>query len=118
MLERKPHPEQGFRSCLGIIRLAKIFGNNRLSHLEWLGLLLDRETSHRRERRLATSPSCAIRPALMMSIIALRAVSIAPSCSSSSKVPGLTPMTIDRDRPSRCRQELDRLCDGSSGLSR
>lgn len=27
---------------------------NDLSHLEWLGLLLDRETSHRRDRRLAT----------------------------------------------------------------
>jgi transposase len=30
ILERKPHPEQGFRSCLGIIRLAKVFGNNRV----------------------------------------------------------------------------------------
>jgi len=30
ILERKPHPEQGFRSCLGIIRLAKAFGNNRV----------------------------------------------------------------------------------------
>lgn len=28
--------------------------NSDLSHLEWLGLLLDRETSHRRDRRLAT----------------------------------------------------------------
>jgi DNA replication protein DnaC len=27
--------------------------NNDLSHLEWLGLLLDREISHRRDRRLA-----------------------------------------------------------------
>jgi DNA replication protein DnaC len=27
--------------------------NSDLSHLEWLGLLLDRETSHRRDRRLA-----------------------------------------------------------------
>ncbi|MBO0757154.1 MAG: IS21 family transposase [Bradyrhizobiaceae bacterium] len=30
ILERKPHPEQGFRACLGIIRLAKVFGNNRV----------------------------------------------------------------------------------------
>ena len=26
----RPHPEQGFRSCLGIIRLAKANGNARL----------------------------------------------------------------------------------------
>lgn len=30
ILERKPHPEQGFRACLGIIRLAKMFGNKRV----------------------------------------------------------------------------------------
>ena len=30
ILENRPHPEQGFRSCLGIIRLGKAVGNNRL----------------------------------------------------------------------------------------
>jgi len=30
ILERKPHPEQGFRSCLGIIRLAKRYSPERL----------------------------------------------------------------------------------------
>ena len=30
ILEGRPHPEQGFRSCLGIIRLGKAVGNNRL----------------------------------------------------------------------------------------
>jgi transposase len=30
ILEHKPHPEQGFRACLGIIRLAKPFGRKRL----------------------------------------------------------------------------------------
>jgi transposase len=30
ILEHKSHPEQGFRSCLGIIRLAKPFGAQRL----------------------------------------------------------------------------------------
>ena len=29
MRERK-HPEQGFRTCLGVIRLAKTFGRDRL----------------------------------------------------------------------------------------
>jgi transposase len=30
ILEHKPHPEQGFRACLGIIRLVKPFGITRL----------------------------------------------------------------------------------------
>ena len=30
IMESRPHPEQGFRSALGIIRLAKAFGNTRL----------------------------------------------------------------------------------------
>jgi transposase len=30
IMENRPHPEQGFRSSLGIIRLAKAFGNSRL----------------------------------------------------------------------------------------
>ena len=30
ILEHRPHPEQGFRACLGIVRLAKPFGITRL----------------------------------------------------------------------------------------
>jgi transposase len=30
ILERRPHPEQGFRACLGIVRLARPFGAARL----------------------------------------------------------------------------------------
>jgi transposase len=30
ILENKPHPQQGFRSCLGIIRLGKQYSNERL----------------------------------------------------------------------------------------
>ncbi len=30
ILERRPHPEQGYRSCLGIINLAKRYGTERL----------------------------------------------------------------------------------------
>ena len=30
ILEDRPHPEQGYRSCLGILRLAKQYGNARL----------------------------------------------------------------------------------------
>ena len=29
-MERRPHPEQGFRSCLGIMRLGKRYGDERL----------------------------------------------------------------------------------------
>ena len=30
ILERRVHPQQGFRSCLGILRLGKGFGEERL----------------------------------------------------------------------------------------
>lgn len=30
-LKRRPHPEQGFRTCLGALRLAKRYGNDRLN---------------------------------------------------------------------------------------
>jgi len=30
ILDDRPHPEQGYRSCLGILRLAKQYGNERL----------------------------------------------------------------------------------------
>ncbi len=30
ILKNRPHPEQGFRTCLGLLRLGKTFGNERL----------------------------------------------------------------------------------------
>lgn len=30
ILEHRPHPEQGFRACLGILRLVRLFGDVRL----------------------------------------------------------------------------------------
>jgi len=30
ILQRQPHPEQGFRACLGIVRLVRPFGADRL----------------------------------------------------------------------------------------
>ena len=30
ILEHRPHPEQGFRACLGIVRLVRPFGADRL----------------------------------------------------------------------------------------
>jgi transposase len=31
ILESRPHPEQGYRSCLGLLRLAKRYGAERLN---------------------------------------------------------------------------------------
>jgi transposase len=30
VMKAKPHPEQGFRACLGILRLARTYGSQRL----------------------------------------------------------------------------------------
>lgn len=30
ILDSKPHPQHGYRSCLGILRLGKVYGDNRL----------------------------------------------------------------------------------------
>ena len=30
IIEQRPHPEQGFRACLGIVRLAKSYGEARV----------------------------------------------------------------------------------------
>jgi transposase len=30
IMERKPHPEMGYRACLGILRLEKIYSRSRL----------------------------------------------------------------------------------------
>lgn len=54
------HPTLDQLRELGLDDMVKAFGDieaagqaGALSHLEWLGLLLDRELSHRRDRRLA-----------------------------------------------------------------
>jgi len=39
IMEDKPHPEQGYRACLGIIRLAKKYSNERLEAAALRGLL-------------------------------------------------------------------------------
>jgi hypothetical protein len=52
ILEHKPHPEQGFRACLGFIRLAKPFGAKRARPFM---------TAHR--HRLHHNPVATIPPA-------------------------------------------------------
>ena len=41
ILESKPHPEQGFRACLGILRLARQYGRDRLEAACERGLDID-----------------------------------------------------------------------------
>jgi transposase len=41
LLKRKPHPEQGYRACLGIMRLAKDYGTQRMEKACHRALVLD-----------------------------------------------------------------------------
>lgn len=41
ILQSRPHPEQGFRSCLGILRLGKVYGHDRLEAAARRALTLD-----------------------------------------------------------------------------
>jgi hypothetical protein len=41
ILEHKPHPEQGYRSCLGLMRLARRHGTTRLEQACQRALLLE-----------------------------------------------------------------------------
>lgn len=41
ILQSRPHPEQGFRSCLGILRLGKLYGHGRLEAAALRALTLD-----------------------------------------------------------------------------
>ena len=62
-----------------------------LSHAEWLALLLDREATHRSDKRLARGcamPDCDIRLRPRTSITAPRAVSTARSSESLSRAIG------------------------------
>jgi transposase len=126
ILERRPHPEQGFRACLGIIRLVLLTreGERRLlthpildqlnqlgrsgmaqafseleasgeaatlGHVDWLGLLLDREVTHRRDKRPATRLRYArLRQNAVVEDVdyRARAASTAPCSRSSPMVRG------------------------------
>jgi transposase len=53
ILKTKPHPEQGFRSCLGIMRLAKVHGEDRLKKACGRALAL-RAYSYQRVKNILT----------------------------------------------------------------
>ena len=44
VMRTKPHPEQGFRACLGILRLAKTYGDVRLEAACLRGLTIGART--------------------------------------------------------------------------
>ena len=98
------HPTLDRLNQLGLPGMAQAFAELEacgdaatLSHADWLGLLLDRETTHRRDKRLAARLRYARlrqHAASRTSIIAHRAVSIAPCSKSSPAANGSTHTTI------------------------
>lgn len=40
VMEARPHPEQGFRTCLGVLALEKTYGAARLDAACWRGLTI------------------------------------------------------------------------------
>ena len=98
------HPTLDQLAQLGLTGMAKAFAELEasgeaatLTHAEWLGLLLDREITHRRDKRLAARLRYARlrhKPSSRMSITAPRAVSIARCSTSSPTANGSMPTTI------------------------
>jgi transposase len=44
LLKSKPHPEQGYRACLGLLALARQYGQNRLEAASTLAVKLQSPT--------------------------------------------------------------------------
>lgn len=72
ILERRPHPEQGFRSCLGIVRLVRPFGADRLEAAATRAIEIGTFTygsvrsilDHKLDRQAAHRPSADSMPIL------------------------------------------------------
>jgi hypothetical protein len=58
--EHRPHPEQGFRSCLGIVRLVRPFGADRVEAAATRAIEIGTRLGALDPRQQARSPSCAI----------------------------------------------------------
>ena len=67
-----------------------------LTHADWLGLLLDRELTYRRDKRppACAMPDCVSRPASRTSITEPHAASTAPSSKSLPIASGSRWMTV------------------------
>lgn len=98
------HPMLDQLAKLGLSGMAQGFaeleasGEGRsLTHADWLGLLVDREVTHRSDKRLAARlamPDCATRQSSRTSITALLAASTGGSSTSSPAASGSTHTTI------------------------
>ena len=54
VMESRPHPEQGYRACLGILRLGKRFGDERLEAASRRALAIQAFSFHSVESILKT----------------------------------------------------------------
>jgi DNA replication protein DnaC len=98
------HPTLDQLNQLGLAGMAQAFAELEaagdaatLSHADWLGLLLDREVTLRRDKRLAARLRYARlrqHAVIEASITALRAVSTAPCSRNSPATNGSTRTTI------------------------
>ena len=98
------HPMLDQLAQLGLSGMAQAFAELQasgegatLTHADWLGLLVDREVTHRHASALplgCAMPDCAIKPSSRTSIIAPRAASIDRCSTSSPAANGSTRMTI------------------------
>ena len=107
------HPTLDQLHALGLHGMAKAFadladadGPKDLVHADWLALLLDKEISWRRDKRLAarlSAAKCAIRRASKTSTTAPHEGSIGRCSKGSPRAAGSTPTTISSwsARPSR-----------------
>jgi hypothetical protein len=86
ILEQRPHPEQGFRSCLGILRLARPFGVARLE-------------AAATPSRSARSPTAQSAPSSTTSSIDTLHVS-GPRTARRSSIPTSAARAITNRRPS------------------
>jgi transposase len=76
ILERRPHPEQGFRSCLGIVRLLRPFGAARLEAAAMRAIEIGTLTyssvrsilDHQLDRQAASKPASDAVPVLHLNI--------------------------------------------------
>jgi hypothetical protein len=94
------HPMLDQLGQLGLSGMAQAFAEFEasdetaaLTHADWLGILLDRELTHRRDKRLAARLRYA-RPASRTSITEPHAASTALYSTSSPMVSGSTRTTI------------------------
>src|SRR5258707_8456153 len=55
ILDERSHPEQGFRACLGIIRLARSYGQERLDAAAMRAIDIDARTYGSRKTNLSNN---------------------------------------------------------------